>query len=113
MGKNEFKNNEDSHLSDDELPKGLLQNGEPHAGELLDDEGVDYVEEYPPRTGAFRLEQYMKAFNIAASGGQAKVLIQSGQVRVNGKIETRRKRQLQAGDKIQFLGETWLVKMGE
>jgi ribosome-associated protein len=112
MAKNKFNNKEDSHLSDHELPEGLLQNGEPQAGELLDDEGAEYFEEYPPRTGAFRLEQYMKAFNIAASGGQAKVLIQSGQVRVNGKVETRRKRQLQAGDKIQFLGETWLVAGG-
>ncbi len=72
------------------------------------DEGC--IDEPTIRTGAFRLEQYMKAFNIAASGGQAKVLIQSGQVRVNGKIETRRKRQLQTGDKIQFLGETWVVE---
>jgi peptide/nickel transport system ATP-binding protein len=36
-------------------------------------------------------------------------VIQSGQVRDNGKVETRRKRQLQTGDKIQFLGETWTV----
>ncbi len=104
MAKNEFTNRDDSNLNEHELPDGELENGE-----LLDDEGADYFDDRPPRTGVFRLEQYMKAFNIAASGGQAKVLIQSGQVRVNGKVETRRKRQLQAGDKIQFLGETWLV----
>jgi len=104
MAKNEFTDRDDSNLNERELTDGELENGE-----LLDDEGADYFDDRPPRTGVFRLEQYMKAFNIAASGGQAKVLIQSGQVRVNGKVETRRKRQLQAGDKIQFLGETWLV----
>lgn len=108
MAKNEFTDRDDSNLNERELTDGELENGE-----LLDDEGADYFDDRPPRTGVFRLEQYMKAFNIAASGGQAKVLIQSGQVRVNGKVETRRKRQLQAGDKIQFLGETWLVPTEE
>lgn len=105
MAKKEFTNRDDSKLNEHEQLEGDLENSEL----LDDDEGADYFDDRPPRTGVFRLEQYMKAFNIAASGGQAKVLIQSGQVRVNGRVETRRKRQLQAGDKIQFLGETWLV----
>jgi len=100
MKKNEFTNNDDMRM-DDGAPLDSNVDGE--------GEGEDYFDDRPARTGAFRLEQYMKAFNIAASGGQAKVLIQSGQVRVNGKVETRRKRQLQKGDKVQFLGETWMV----
>ena len=104
MKKNEFTNNDDARMDDGEPLDGYVD------GEgASEDEGEDYFDDRPVRTGAFRLEQYMKAFNIAASGGQAKVLIQSGQVRVTGKVETRRKRQLQTGDKIQFLGETWMV----
>jgi len=106
MKKNEFTNNDNTRMDDSEPLDGYVDGDGEGASE---DESEDYFDDRPVRTGAFRLEQYMKAFNIAASGGQAKVLIQSGQVRVNGKVETRRKRQLQTGDKIQFLGETWMV----
>jgi len=84
--------------------------GEFFDGESNGDEFNDEFDATREFVGAFRLEQYMKAFNIAASGGQAKVLIQSGQVRVNGKVETRRKRQLKTGDTIQFLGDRWVVE---
>jgi ribosome-associated protein len=35
------------------------------------------------------------------SGGEAKVLVQSGEVRVNGEVETRRGRRLRAGDVVE------------
>jgi ribosome-associated protein len=46
------------------------------------------------------LSQFLKIRDIVASGGEAKVLIQSGAVRVNGEVETRRRRQLQPGDVV-------------
>ena len=46
----------------------------------------------------------------AATGGQAKVLIQSGEVTVNGAVETRRRRQLRLGDVVTFAGEKFLVE---
>jgi len=84
--------------------------GQDFGDEEFTGEFTEELEDHREFTSGFRLEQYMKAFNIAASGGQAKVLIQSGQVRVNGKVETRRKRQLKAGDTIQFLGDRWVVE---
>ncbi len=54
---------------------------------------------------AIRLNQYLKIIGIAATGGQAKILIQSGQVYVNGEMETRRRKQLAVGDIIETLGE--------
>ena len=60
-------------------------------------------------TRPFHLEQFLKVQGIIASGGQAKILIQSGQVHVNGAIETRRKRQLQDGDVVELLGQRWTV----
>ena len=36
------------------------------------------------------LGQALKVANVVGSGGEAKVLIQTGEVRVNGKVETRR-----------------------
>jgi ribosome-associated protein len=59
---------------------------------------------------SIHLEQYLKVCGIIGSGGQAKILIQSGQVSVNGQIETRRKRQLQEGDVVELLGERWVVE---
>jgi ribosome-associated protein len=51
-----------------------------------------------------RLGQYLKLVGLAATGGEAKYLIQEGEVRVNGQVETRRKRQLRPGDTVT-LGE--------
>ena len=47
------------------------------------------------------LGQALKASNLVGSGGEAKVLIQGGVVRVNGDVETRRGRKLQKGDVVE------------
>ena len=50
-----------------------------------------------------KLDQFLKWHNLASSGGEAKILIKSGQVKVNGEIETKRGRKLMRGDKVMFL----------
>lgn len=45
-----------------------------------------------------RLEQAIKLASLVDSGGFAKVLIQDGQVIVNGEVEYRRGKKLVAGD---------------
>ena len=52
----------------------------------------------PPGT---TLGQALKAAGLVGSGGEAKVLIQAGEVSVNGEIETRRGRRLEEGDVIE------------
>jgi len=49
-----------------------------------------------------RLDQFLKAHAVVGTGGQAKLLIQDGQVLVNGEVETRRRKQLRNGDVVQF-----------
>jgi len=49
-----------------------------------------------------RLGQYLKLMGLVSTGGEAKYVIQEGHVRVNGAIETRRKRQLHAGDRVEL-----------
>jgi ribosome-associated protein len=56
------------------------------------------------------LDQFLKLASIAESGGQAKVMIQGGKVKVNGEIETRRRRKLVVEDVIEAGGQNWLVK---
>jgi ribosome-associated protein len=51
--------------------------------------------------GEIRLDQFLKWMGLAETGGQAKVLVQIGEVRVNGQIETRRRRKLHPGDVVQ------------
>lgn len=56
------------------------------------------------------LVQALKAAGVAASGGQAKQLVRSGQVSANGEPETRPGRKLIAGDRFQVQGqEEWTV----
>jgi len=58
-----------------------------------------------------RLDDVLKLAGIAATGGQAKHMIQSGLVKVNGVIETRRKHLLREGDEVQVDDETFVVEL--
>src|SRR5579864_7566408 len=60
------------------------------------------------RDGAIRLAQLLKLSGIAQSGGEAKAILAQG-VLVNGARETRRGRQLAAGDLVEVAGETLRV----
>lgn len=57
----------------------------------------------PIRDDAIRLGQFLKLADLAGTGTDAKSLLESGGVTVNGAVETRRGRQLQRGDVV----ETW------
>ena len=52
-----------------------------------------------------KMGQAMKAAGIVSSGIDAKMLIQDGQVTVNGEVETRRGRKLYDGDVFEFEGD--------
>ncbi|MEQ8969314.1 MAG: RNA-binding S4 domain-containing protein [Coleofasciculus sp. C1-SOL-03] len=56
-----------------------------------------------------KLDQFLKWVGIASTGGEAKLMIQDGDVTVNGIIETRRGRKLVAGDLVSVQGETYQV----
>lgn len=52
----------------------------------------------------------MKLAGIVGSGVDAKFLIQDGQVKVNGEVDTRRGKKLYPGDTFEFEGTVVLVK---
>jgi ribosome-associated protein len=56
------------------------------------------------------LGQALKVASIVGSGGEAKVLIQAGEVLVNGEVETRRGRRLQKGDVVEVGDERLEVR---
>ena len=55
------------------------------------------------------LNTFLKINGLASTGGQAKLLIRSGAVLVNGEQETRNKRKLHSGDKVGCNGKTYIV----
>jgi ribosome-associated protein len=57
------------------------------------------------------LAQFLKLHRVVGSGGEAKLLVQSGQVTVNGEVETRRGRKLQPGDVVQVGQRSWTVQV--
>ena len=58
------------------------------------------------------LYKILKFENLVASGGEAKAVIQAGHVRVNGTVETRKRRKIVSGDVISFGEEEWRMRRG-
>ena len=56
------------------------------------------------------LGQALKAANLVGSGGEAKVLIQGGEVRVNDEVERRRGRKLEGGDVVEVGDESLEIR---
>ncbi len=57
-----------------------------------------------------KLASFLKLANAVGTGGEAKLLIQAGEVLVNGEVETRRGRKLRAGDEVNLQGEIYTVE---
>ena len=71
------------------------------------------MEELKLRDEFIKLGQAMKAAGIVSSGIDAKMLIQDGQVTVNGEVETRRGKKLYDGDVFEFEGEECKITIRE
>ena len=57
------------------------------------------------------LYKILKFENLAASGGEAKYLIADGLVRVNGEVETRKRKKIHPGDTIEISGICMEIRM--
>jgi ribosome-associated protein len=64
-------------------------------------------------TAMIRLGQFLKMANLVGTGGEAKLRIQQGEVKVNGEVERRRGRQLRAGDQVEIAGQVRRLQTGE
>mgnify|MGYP001381660880 FL=1 len=56
-----------------------------------------------------KLDQFLKFVGVAQTGGEAKMIIKSGKICVNGIVEYKRGRKLIEGDQIIFANETYIV----
>jgi len=56
------------------------------------------------------LQDYLKFAGLVDTGGEAKFLIQTGEVRLNGEVETRRRKKIRRGDKVVLDGREHTVE---
>ncbi len=57
------------------------------------------------------LTAVLKLTGIAETGGHAKVMIQNGEVKLNGIVETRRKHKCVEGDLVEVAGEEFMLEL--
>lgn len=57
-----------------------------------------------------RLDAALKLAGFVSTGGHAKMVIQNGEVSVNGDVCTMRGKKLRLGDKAEFEGHLLLIK---
>ena len=56
-----------------------------------------------------KLDSAMKLANMVVTGGHAKIVIQDGEVKVNGEVCTLRRKKLKKGDKVEFENKGFII----
>ncbi len=62
------------------------------------------MNDQPKNNESIQLDQFLKLQGMVQSGGEAKHLIKSGDVKVNGEVELRRGLKLKRGDVVVVHG---------
>jgi ribosome-associated protein len=57
------------------------------------------------------LYKILKFEGLVGTGGEAKIAIDEGMVKVNGNIELRRRNKIKAGDEIEFMGIQYIIAL--
>lgn len=68
------------------------------------------MEELILRDDFIKLGQAIKAAGLVESGVEAKIVIQDGEVKVNGVVETQRGKKLFGGEVVEYNGSSILIK---
>lgn len=61
-------------------------------------------------TEYIRLQDLLKLSGLTATGGMAKIVIQNGEVKVNGEVCTMRGKKMRAGDTAEYDGVSVTVE---
>ena len=57
------------------------------------------------------LYKLLKFENLASSGGEAKHVIAEGLVKLNGRLETQKRKKIVVGDIVEFAGEKICIRL--
>lgn len=68
------------------------------------------MHEFKLSSDFIELVKLLKLLGFAETGGHAKILVEEGEVFLNGQQEFRKRAKLRSGDKIEVLGETIIIK---
>ena len=68
------------------------------------------MEEIILRDDFIKHGQAIKAAGLVESGVEAKIVIQDGEVKVNGVVETQRGKKLFGGEVVEYNGSSILIK---
>ena len=63
--------------------------------------GTEYIE----------LIKLLKLLHIAESGGHAKIMVEDGEVKLNGKVELRKRAKLHPGDLVETSGKEITIEL--
>ena len=63
------------------------------------------------REDYIKLGQVLKAAGLVDTGAEAKIAVQDGLVRVNGRIEVQRGKKLVAGDMVEYRGKNVKIEV--
>ena len=74
---------------------------------MIDMEMITITTEY------IKLQDLLKLAAVTATGGEAKLLIQDGEVLVNGEVCTMRGKKLRPGDVVEALGRRYGVQYAD
>ena len=64
-------------------------------------------------TEFIKLQDLLKLANLVGTGGEAKIVIQNGDVSVNGEVCTMRGKKIRPGDKVAFDGKELTVSYAD
>jgi ribosome-associated protein len=68
------------------------------------------MREFQLKSEYIELLKLLKLLGFAETGGHAKILVEDGEVFLNGQPEFRKRAKLRKGDKIEVLGETIFIR---
>ena len=63
-------------------------------------------------TEYIKLQDLLKLAGLTYTGGESKVMVQEGLVKVNGEVCTMRGKKIRPGDRVEFEGKTLEVRYG-
>lgn len=63
-------------------------------------------------TEYIKVQDLLKLAGLTYTGGEAKVMVQEGLVKVNGEVCTMRGKKIRPGDRVEFEGKTLEVRYG-
>ena len=67
------------------------------------------MKEIKINTDIIKLDSFLKWAGAVSTGAEAKILIQNGEIKVNGETEERRGKKLTKGDIVELSGETYKI----